>query len=278
MQWRGRRQSSNVEDRRGISGKGIAVGGGLLGIIIVVVNLLMGGDGQQLPIPNTVSTPLSAEEQARQDSLAEFVKVVLAETEDVWHEVFQKSGSGYQEPKLVLFNGSVQSSCGFAESATGPFYCPGDNNVYIDLSFYQELQDRFKAGGDFAMAYVIAHEVGHHVQNLLGKTREMAQLRQRLSAEEYNRYSVKLELQADFYAGLWAHYVQGKGLLEAGDIEEALRAAHAIGDDRLQMEAQGYVVPEAFTHGTSEERMYWFRRGFETGDPRQGDTFSDPRL
>ena len=179
---------------------------------------------------------------------------------------------------MVLFTDAVQSACGNASSATGPFYCPGDNKLYLDVSFFDELDKRFGAAGDFASAYVIAHEVGHHVQNLLGTSEKMARLRQQLSEEEYNKYSVKLELQADFYAGLWAHYVQGKGLLEGGDIEEALRAANAIGDDQLQKQARGYVVPESFTHGTSQQRMYWFKKGFETGDMRQGDTFNGANL
>lgn len=275
MLWRGRRQSSNVDDRRGISGGGIAVGGGILGVIALVVNLLLGGDGDtsQLPLPGQGNT-LTTEQQAAQDSQAAFVKVVLAETEDVWNDIFSRAGSDYQEPRLTLFSGSTQSGCGFASAATGPFYCPGDLGIYIDLSFYNELQNRFGAPGDFAMAYVIAHEVGHHIQKLTGKSDEMHSLRQRVSEEEYNRYSVMLELQADFYAGVWAHYVKGRGLLERGDIEEALNAANAIGDDRIQKEAQGYAVPETFTHGTSAQRMYWFKRGYESGDIRQGDTFS----
>jgi len=279
MLWQGRRESSNVDDRRGIGGGTIAVGGGLLGVIALLLNFFLGGgdSGGGLPLP-TGNAPLSAEEQAVQDTQARFVKVVLAETEDVWNEIFAKAGSKYQEPRLTLFSGTTQSGCGSASAASGPFYCPGDGYVYIDLSFYNDLQKRFGAPGDFAMAYVIAHEVGHHVQNLMGKSDEMARLRGRVSQEEYNRYSVMLELQADFYAGVWAHYVSGKGILERGDIEEALRAANAIGDDRLQKEAQGYVVPESFTHGTSQQRMYWFKKGYETGDIRQGDTFNAPDL
>jgi predicted metalloprotease len=182
-------------------------------------------------------------------------------------------GNRYTEPRIVMFSGSTQTACGFGQAAMGPFYCPGDQQVYIDLSFYDELQQRFQAGGDFAMAYVVAHEVGHHIQKLLGYSDKMARLRQQVSEQEYNKYSVKLELQADFLAGMWAHYVQGKGLLESGDIEEALTAANAIGDDKLQQEGLGYVVPESFTHGTSAQRMYWFKKGFETGDINQGDTF-----
>jgi len=274
MLWQGRRESSNVDDRRGIGGGHIAAGGGILGVIILVVKLLMGGNGSdtQLQLPDQ-NQPLSAEEQAAQDQEAKFVKTVLAETEDVWHKLMQQAGRDYPEPTLVLFNGSTQSACGYASSATGPFYCPGDQELYIDLSFYDELKNRFHAGGDFAMAYVVAHEVGHHIQKLLGLSDKIDRLRQQLSEGEFNKYSVRLELQADFYAGVWAHYEQGKGILEKGDIEEALNAANAIGDDRLQKEAQGYVVPESFTHRTSAQTMYWFKKGYESGDINQGNTF-----
>ena len=275
MLWRGKQGSSNVDDRRGISGGGIAVGGGILGVIALLVNFLLGGgNGEQLPLPlPDQSQQMSQEQKAAQDSQAQFVSVVLKYTEDVWNDLLPKYGYTYQEPRLELFTGATQSACGNASSATGPFYCPGDQDIYIDLSFYNDLQNRFGAPGDFAMAYVIAHEVGHHIQYLLGTSDKMARLRQQVSGEEYNRYSVMLELQADFYAGVWAHYVQGKGLLERGDIEEALNAANAIGDDRLQKEAQGYVVPESFTHGTSAQRMYWFKKGYESGDMRHGNTF-----
>jgi predicted metalloprotease len=278
MLWQGRRESSNVEDRRGIGGGTIAAGGGIIGVIALVLNFLLGGnaDPSQAGLTDQ-SRPLTQEEQAQQDQQAKFVRTVLAETEDVWHQLFQQSGQQYEDPTLVLFTQATQSGCGNAQSATGPFYCPGDHKLYIDLSFMQELQNRFQAGGDFAMAYVVAHEVGHHVQTLLGTNSKMQRLRGQVSEEEYNKYSVKLELQADFLAGVWAHYVQGKGLLEAGDIDEALNAANAIGDDRLQKEAQGYVVPESFTHGTSAQRMYWFKKGFETGDMSQGDTFNSER-
>ena len=213
------------------------------------------------------------------DERAEFVKVVLAETEDVWNKLYAEQHQRYVEPTLVLFRDGVQSACGSASAAMGPFYCPGDQQVYIDLSFYRDLQTRFNAPGDFAMAYVVAHEVGHHIQNLNGTSDKMQRLRQQVSETEYNRYSVKLELQADFLAGVWAHHTQKmKNILEAGDIEEALNAANAIGDDRLQKESQGRVVPDAFTHGTSAQRMFWFKKGFETGDLRQGDTFNDPSL
>jgi len=280
MLWRGRKGSTNVEDRRGISGGQVAVGGGILGVIALVLNFLLGGDGSQLPqqLPNQ-NVPVSAEQQAADDQRAEFVGVVLKDTEDVWNTLFQQAGKNYVEPPLVLFSGVTQSACGTASSATGPFYCPGDRKVYIDLSFYEDLQSRFEAPGDFAMAYVIAHEVGHHVQNLLGISDKVHQMRQQLSEGEYNKYSVMLELQADFLAGVWAHHAQKtKQILEEGDIEEALTAANAIGDDRLQKQSQGYIVPESFTHGTSQQRMYWFKKGFQTGDMNQGDTFNSPEL
>lgn len=274
MLWQGRRESDNVDDRRGITGGHVAVGGGILGVIALLVNFLLGGNGNnQLPLPNQ-NQPISAEEKARQDSESHFVRVVLADTEDIWSQLMQKAGHNYPKPTLVLFNGSTSSACGYASAATGPFYCPGDQELYIDLSFYDELRNRFGVQGDFAMAYVVAHEVGHHIQKLLGIADKVDQLRQQLSEEEFNKYSVRLELQADFFAGVWAHYEQGKGLLEKGDIEEALNAANAIGDDRLQKETQGYVVPESFTHGTSQERMYWLKKGYDTGDINQGDTFN----
>lgn len=273
MLWRGRQGSDNVEDRRGVSGGGMAVGGGIGGVIILVLYLLLGGDPSQAPqvMPGQQqSRELSTEEKAAEDTLAEFVRVVLKDTEDVWYELMQ----GYQAPRLVLFRNSVQSACGSASSAVGPIYCPGDNKVYIDLSFFNELSRRFGAPGDFAMAYVVAHEVGHHIQNLNGTSEKMHAMRGRVSQEEYNRMSVKLELQADFLAGVWAHHANRmKNILQPGDIEEALGAANAIGDDRLQKQAQGHVVPDAFTHGTSEQRMRWFRKGYETGDVRQGNTF-----
>jgi predicted metalloprotease len=278
MLWQGRKGSSNVEDRRGIGGGGIAVGGGILGVIALLVNFLLGGgDTTQLPIPNQ-NTPMSSEQKAAQDSMAAFVGVVLKETEDVWNELLSKAGQSYREPTLVLFSGSTESGCGFASAASGPFYCPGDQKLYIDLAFYDQLKEQFGAPGDFAMAYVVAHEVGHHVQKLLGISDKMERIRQQVGKEEYNKYSVRLELQADFLAGVWAHYEKGKGILEAGDIEEALNAANQIGDDNLQKQAQGYVVPESFTHGTSAQRMYWFKKGYETGDINQGDTFNATNL
>jgi predicted metalloprotease len=281
MRWQGRRESSNVEDRRGKSSKGI-IGGGIGGIILIVVVLLLGGDPTSL-LQNiqTSNQPTTAtySETAEEKEQAQFVSVVLAETEDIWHQIFSEYDKTYREPKLVLFTESVQSACGVAGSSTGPFYCPGDEKLYIDLSFFKELQTRFKAPGDFAMAYVVAHEVGHHIQNLLGTMDKMNRLRSRLSDEEYNKYSVRLELQADFYAGVWAHYTDKmKGLLEQGDLDEALNAASAVGDDRIQKQAQGYIVPESFTHGTSEQRKRWFYKGYDTGDIRQGDTFNTDYL
>jgi len=280
MRWKGRRKSSNIDDRRGGRGKNIAVGGGLGPIVVIVVALIFGGDpGELLNMATQTSSPQTRNVSAEEEDLANFVSVVLADTEDVWHKIFQEQGRNYQEPTLVLFSGSDRSACGFAHAATGPFYCPADKQVYIDLSFQQTLSQRLGAEGDFAMAYVVAHEVGHHVQNLLGISRQVQSQRSRLSEAEYNKLSVRLELQADFFAGLWAHYADEMAdILESGDIEEALRAANAIGDDRLQKQSQGYVVPDAFTHGTSEQRMRWFRKGYESGDFQQGDTFSAQNL
>lgn len=279
MQWRGRRQSENVEDRRGVSGKGLAVGGGVGGVILLVIYLLLGGNpgdmGQVMP-NSEPAQELSPEQKKVDDERAEFVKVVLADTEDVWNTILQ---SQYRNPTLVMYRQSVESACGMAGSATGPFYCPGDEKVYIDLSFFDDMERKLNAPGDFAMAYVVAHEVGHHIQRIQGTSEKMASLRQKLSPEEYNKYSVMLELQADFLAGVWAHHTQrDKKVLEANDIDEALNAANAIGDDRLQRQAQGQVVPESFTHGTSEQRMYWFKKGYSSGDIRQGNTFNDPSL
>jgi predicted metalloprotease len=281
MLWKGRRTSSNVDDRRGISGGGVAAGGGIVGLIIFLLYNFLGGGGSgetpNLPqlLPGQNQTEMSAEEKAADDERAEFVKVVMADTEDVWNTIFSNMGDDYREPTLVLFRDGVQSACGSASSAMGPFYCPGDSKVYIDLSFYRDLQSRFNAPGDFAMAYVVAHEVGHHIQNLNGTAAKVNRLRQQLSETEFNKYSVKMELQADFLAGVWAHHAQKmKGILEPGDIEEALNAANAIGDDRLQQQSQGRVVPDAFTHGTSAQRMFWFKKGYQTGDISQGDTFS----
>jgi hypothetical protein len=261
----------------------VAVGGGLGTVILVVVALLLGVNPQellqQMPASQSATETASRPRSPEEDQLGQFVSVVLADTEDVWRAQFQSRGRQYREPKLVLFTEQVQSACGFASAAVGPFYCPGDEKVYIDLEFYRELQDRFGAPGDFAQAYVIAHEVGHHVQNLLGISEKVHAMQQRVSEEEANDLSVRLELQADFFAGVWAYHAQKmRNILEPGDIEEALGAANAIGDDRLQKQARGYVVPDSFTHGTSAQRVRWFRRGFETGDMSQGDTFSAGNL
>jgi predicted metalloprotease len=218
------------------------------------------------------------EETAEENELAQFVSVVLAETEDVWTELFRQENLNYKYPKLVLYSGSVQSACGFSSAATGPFYCPGDYKLYIDLSFYDELRTKFKAPGDFAMAYVVAHEVGHHVQTLLGINEKVMALRSRLSEKDFNKYLVRLELQADYLAGVWAYYAERINLLEEGDLEEALNAASAVGDDRIQKSMQGYIVPESFTHGTSEQRKKWFYKGFNSGNLSDGDTFSAENL
>ncbi|MES2778176.1 MAG: neutral zinc metallopeptidase [Bacteroidota bacterium] len=284
MQWLGRRTSSNVDDRRGLSGGGIAAGGGVIGVIMYLLYTFLSGgdvDPSQIPklSPESNQTTLTPEEQKADDERATFVKVVLAETEDVWNKLFAENSQRYQEPTLVLFRDGVSSACGNASSASGPFYCPGDNKLYIDLSFYQDLQNKLNAPGDFAMAYVVAHEVGHHIQTLNGTAAKMSQLRAQSSETEANRYSVMMELQADFLAGVWAHHTQKmKNILDEGDIDEALNAANAIGDDMLQKRSTGEVVPDAFTHGTSAQRMYWFKKGYQTGDIKQGDTFNAPDL
>lgn len=287
MRWRGERQSDNVEDRRGMSmSRGAKVSGiGGLGVVaLVVIGLFMGIDpsvilqqvGQDLPSP-TVSTERGAR-PAADDDMRNFVAVVLAETEDVWNDTFQKAGRTYQEPKLVLFSGAVESACGMAGSATGPFYCPADHKVYLDLMFFDELHSRFGAAGDFAQAYVIAHEVGHHVQTLLGITRKVAELQSRASTADRNKLSVMVELQADCLAGVWANNAQKKrNILEAGDIEEGMNAASAVGDDRIQKRTQGYVVPDGFTHGSSAQRVSWFKRGFEQGSFDACNTFEEDR-
>lgn len=280
MRWRSERQSTNVEDRRGMGGRGIAIGGGLGTIVLLLLALLMGGDPRQLLEQVGTGDAPGAQQPApgqppAQDEQTQFVRAALASTEDVWSEIFRQNGEQYREPTLVLFDGQTRSACGMGTAAVGPFYCPGDQKVYIDLAFYRDLEQRFRAPGDFAQAYVIAHEIGHHVQNLLGTMDRVHSLQQRSrGSAQANQLSVRLELQADFYAGLWAHYAARRGLIEPGDIEEALRAASAIGDDRLQRQSQGYVVPDSFTHGTSEQRARWFRRGYESGDIRQGDTFA----
>ncbi|MCX2746054.1 zinc metallopeptidase [Mangrovivirga sp. M17] len=284
MKWKGRRTSSNVDDRRGRSiGRGGSLGCGGI-IIILLLSWIFGLNPLQLFEASSGVSSLTVEKEyestEEENELAEFTKVVLADTEDVWNKVFMEQyGEDYPEPTLVLFTDQVQSGCGFAGAATGPFYCPADQKVYIDLSFYNELQNRFGAPGDFAMAYVIAHEVGHHVQNLLGYTDKVHSQRNRLSQKEYNKLSVRLELQADFLAGFWARRADEMfDILEQGDIEEAINAANAIGDDRLQKQMQGRVVPDAFTHGTSEQRIRWFKRGYESGDLSFGDTFSTDNL
>jgi uncharacterized protein len=282
MQWQGRRESGNVDDRRGVTGGHVALGGGIIGVIFILAKFLLGGgDVSQLQqdLQQPQQQEMTAEQKAADDKEASFVKVVLADTEDVWTKIFGEMGKTYTKPTLVLFQNSTTSGCGNASSQTGPFYCPVDQDVYIDLSFADELKERFNASGDFAMAYVVAHEVGHHVQYLLGTTKKMEQLQQNVSSGEYNKYSVRLELQADFYAGVWAHYDQQmKNVIDASDIKEALDAANAIGDDRLQQESQGTVTPDSFTHGTSAQRMYWFKKGYDTGDISQGDTFSATSL
>jgi predicted metalloprotease len=280
MKWKGRAGSKNVEDRRGsggfgIGGKGILGGG--LGIVFIIVFMLLGGDPGQILSQSQIINQggdTSYEQTAEEEELAEFASVVLADTEAVWQDIFDEYGEVYQEPILVLYSGYVQSACGTAGSSTGPFYCPGDNKVYIDLSFFQEMETRFDAPGDFAMAYVIAHEVGHHVQNQLGIMDEYQRLRSQMSQTEFNKLTVRLELQADYLAGVWAHYVDDMNYMEDGDIQEAMNAASAVGDDRIQKQTQGYVVPDSFTHGTSEQRMRWFMKGYNEGDLDQWDTFS----
>ena len=281
MQWRGRRQSDNVEDRRGISPKGATlVGGGIIGIIILVVKLL-GGDSaspilEQLGGQQTTQSGTPVELSPEDKTMGAFVSTIFADTEDTWTKIFQDNNMQYKYPQMVLFRDAVQTACGGASSASGPFYCPGDQKVYMDLGFFEELQTKFGAkGGDFAIAYVIAHEVGHHIQTLLGTSDEMRQAQQGKSEAAANRLSVALELQADFYAGLWTHFNQK--YLDADDIDEALSAAQAVGDDAIQRKTQGHVVPESFTHGTSEQRKYWFMKGYKTGNMQQGDTFSEIR-
>ncbi len=293
MRWEDGRRSDNVEDARGSGGgrRPLVIGGGMgiLGLLFLLLLMFLGvdprillqlaqgpgGAGQNVPGPNF---PGEEEERQRpinpeEEKLAEFTSVVLASTEDVWDQQFKKMGRRYQQPKLRLFTGETSSACGFTSAAVGPFYCPGDDRVYLDLQFFDELNRRFNAPGDTAQAYVIAHEVGHHVQNQLGISDQVRRAQQRATKSQANELSVRLELQADYLAGVWAHYANKNNLLEPGDIEEAMRAAAAIGDDRLQMQAQGYVVPDAFTHGSSEQRLRWFREGFRTGDMKQLDRF-----
>jgi predicted metalloprotease len=278
MRWRGRQGSSNIEDRRGVR-VGRAGGIGIGTILLALVAIYFGQDpsvvlqGIQPSGPTVEEGPY--QESPEEAQLREFIGVVLADTEETWGQIFSEAGAVYEQPRLVLFSGAVQSACGFAQAAVGPFYCPADHKAYIDLSFYQELQDRFGAPGDFAQAYVIAHEIGHHVQTLMGISERNMAARQRASLAEANALSVRQELQADCFAGIWAHNAdRSRQLLEEGDIEEGLNAAAAIGDDRLQKQAQGYVAPESFTHGSSEQRVRWFKRGFETGSVQSCDTFA----
>lgn len=278
MRWREGRQSTNIEDRRGLGGGGIAIGG-LGGIVILILALLFGADPRQLleQMPSEGTGPATSSSRSinpEEEELRQFTGAVLGDTEEVWNGIFRQMGGQYREPTLVLFTDQVRSACGVAGAAVGPFYCPGDQKVYLDLSFFKDLKSRFQAPGDFAQAYVIAHEVGHHVQNLLGTMEKVNATQRRLSEVEANKLSVLVELQADFLAGVWAHHAQKRNILDPGDVEEALRAASAVGDDRLQRESQGYVVPDSFTHGSSEQRIYWFRKGLETGDLRQGNTFN----
>lgn len=283
MLWKGRKQSDNFEDRRG-GGGGKVVGGGIGVLVIALIVYLLGGDPSQVlqqagGLQQTQESNQPITETAEEKEAVEFVRVVLQDTEDVWNKLFAGINEEYKEPTLVAFRDKEESACGMAGAATGPFYCPGDSKVYIDLSFYDILKNKLNSPGDFAMAYVIAHEVGHHIQNLMGISNKVHAMREKLSETEYNKLSVRLELQADFFAGVWAHHAQQmKGILQEGDIEEALNAANAIGDDRLQQQSSGRVVPDAFTHGTSEQRVRWFKKGFETGDMNQGNTFDAAQL
>ena len=293
MSWRQRRKSSNVEDRRGSGrfkrrGGGGGLGGSLLGfggigglIVFILLNFLGGGGGligsldENSSQDQSIQSPENYQyETATEDELFDYVSVILADTEDIWDEIFQEYGYEYNYPSLVVYSGMVQSACGVSGAQTGPFYCPVDEKLYIDLSFYDELRYKFDAPGDFAMAYVVAHEVGHHVQTLLGLTEDFHKARSQMSETESNALSVNLELQADYLAGVWAGRAEGRGYLEEGDYEEAIRAAAAVGDDRIQQRAQGYIVPESFTHGTSKKRQYWFERGFQSKNLENGDTFN----
>ncbi len=306
MRWKGRRQSSNVEDRRGQTGGGPGIGrgggriripmgrqlgtrrgGGISGIVMLVILFFVlkacgidplqilagGGNAPRVDAPRQTAPQTTTRSD---DQMKQFVSVVLAETEDVWNGIFKAEGFNYREPALVLFSAQVQSACGYASAASGPFYCPGDQKVYIDLSFYDQLSRQFGASGDFAQAYVLAHEVGHHAQNLIGVLPEFNRMRQSMSKTEANQMSIRVELQADCFAGIWAHYTAQKGLLEKGDLEEALNAAHQIGDDTLQRRTQGFVVPDSFNHGTSKQRATWFRHGLESGKLTACDTFNNP--
>lgn len=289
MRWQGRRESDNVEDRRNDSsgmssggGSGFRIPRGKGGIVLLIVVVvagyygydltpLLGGGGQSTSVSQTQSsTPVSSDDQ----QAAKFTSVILASTEDTWSEIFQKMGKQYQPPKLVMYRGVTRTGCGTGQSVMGPFYCPADKTVYIDLSFYDEMKNKLGAGGDFAQGYVVAHEVGHHVQNLLGIESKVRQQMQQGSKTDANRLSVKLELQADCFAGVWGYFMQKENVLETGDLQEALNAAQAIGDDKLQQQSQGRVVPDSFTHGTSAQRYSWFKRGFDSGEPSQCNTFA----
>jgi uncharacterized protein len=283
MKWQGRRQSENVEDRRGMSSGGkVAAGGGILGIIILLINVF-GGENAQMIAPvleqmnqqSTTTTNTQPQQLSEEDkAIGNFVSTVFADTEDIWGQIFRENNIEYRQPKMVLFSDAVETACGSATAASGPFYCPGDEKVYMDLLFFNELQTRFGAkGGDFAIAYVIAHEVGHHIQTVLGTSSKVRQLQQGMNQTKANKLSVALELQADFYAGVWTNH--NKQNLDVDDIDEALSAAQAVGDDAIQSRMQGHVVPESFTHGTSEQRKYWFMRGYKSGDIRNGDTFAE---
>ncbi|WP_299398225.1 neutral zinc metallopeptidase [uncultured Gelidibacter sp.] len=284
MKWQGRRKSGNLEDRRGMSGKGkLAAGGGLIAVVVVLLQLFGGDTGQTLaPILEQVTQSQSVSEGGEQRELTEkekelgaFMNAVIVDTEDIWSEIFRENNLGaYKEPTVVLFTDAVRSGCGTASAASGPFYCPADQKVYMDLSFFDQLRTRFGAkGGDFAIAYVTAHEIGHHIQTILGTSQKVRQLQQQTNQAGANKLSVAQELQADFYAGVWAHH--NRDYLEEGDIDEALSAANAVGDDAIQKRTQGSVQPDSFTHGTSEQRKYWFMKGYKTGDIKQGDTFSE---
>ncbi len=283
MKWIGRRQSDNMEDRRGLSGGKAVVGGGIIGIIILLVNIFGGENAQQItPILEQFNQQQSTQTESRaltpeEIKEGEFVKTLLADNEDIWTKIFEENNLTFEAPKLILFSGQVQTACGGASSASGPFYCPSDRIIYMDMTFFEELRTKFGAeGGDFAVAYVLAHEFGHHIQTILGTSGKVRQLQESRSETEGNKLSVALELQADFYAGLWTHYNEKQNVvLDPGDIEEALSAANAVGDDAIQKKMQGQVVPDSFTHGTSEQRMYWFNRGFKSGDISKGDTFSE---
>lgn len=276
MRWVNSRQSGNVEDQRGMSGA-LPVTGGVGTLLVALAIYFLGGDPSVVlqQAPSGPGTQMSRQGAPQNDAGKRFVSLVLGDTEDTWRAIFKQGGQRYREPKLVLFSGQVRSACGIAGSSSGPFYCPADEKLYIDLDFYRELRDRFQAPGDFAQAYVIAHEVGHHIQKQLGTMSKVHNLQQRVGRSQSNQLSVRLELQADYYAGVWAHYAAKRGILEPGDVEEGLRAANAIGDDTLQRQSQGYVVPDSFTHGSSAQRLYWFKKGLQSGDVNGGNTFAD---